>query len=196
MRFCRICFLYTVIFKWIRLFIRLLAKLQWVSSAAMWCDGAQRQDKGQRAQTEAEEVLSEHEEELLPSEGDGCPGRLWILLLWRYSRPTWARSCAACSGWPCFSGRVGLDDTQTSLPTSNILWICDLNCWHSAPEGYMVIFTKGHAYVKGLKCKVLSDPWLLALDVAEAARRKVIRPRYSFHQHLLPAVPVSNQYRV
>ena len=34
--------------------------------------GAQRQDKGQRAQTEAEEVLSEHEEELLPSEGDGA----------------------------------------------------------------------------------------------------------------------------
>jgi len=32
--------------------------------------GAQRQDKGQRAQTEAEEVPSEHEEELLPSEGD------------------------------------------------------------------------------------------------------------------------------
>jgi len=34
--------------------------------------GAQRQDKGQRAQTEAEEVPSEHEEELLPSEGDGA----------------------------------------------------------------------------------------------------------------------------
>jgi len=33
--------------------------------------GAQQQDKGQRAQTEAEEVLSEYEEELLPSEGDG-----------------------------------------------------------------------------------------------------------------------------
>ena len=32
--------------------------------------GAQRQDKGQRAQTEAEEVLSEQEEELLHSEGD------------------------------------------------------------------------------------------------------------------------------
>jgi len=31
----------------------------------------QRQDKGQWAQTEAEEVLSEHKEELLPSEGDG-----------------------------------------------------------------------------------------------------------------------------
>ena len=31
--------------------------------------GAQRQDKGQRAQTEAEEVPAEHEEEL-PSEGD------------------------------------------------------------------------------------------------------------------------------
>jgi len=34
--------------------------------------GAQRQDKGQWAQTEAEEVLSEREEELLPSEGDGA----------------------------------------------------------------------------------------------------------------------------
>jgi len=34
--------------------------------------GAQRQDKGQRAQTEAEEIPAEHEEELLPSEGDGA----------------------------------------------------------------------------------------------------------------------------
>ena len=33
---------------------------------------AQRQDKGQRAQTEAEEVPAEHEEELLRSEGDGA----------------------------------------------------------------------------------------------------------------------------
>ena len=30
------------------------------------------QDKGQWAQTEAQEVPSEHEEELLPSEGDGA----------------------------------------------------------------------------------------------------------------------------
>ena len=34
--------------------------------------GAQRQDKEQLTQTEAQEVLSEHEEELLPSEGDGA----------------------------------------------------------------------------------------------------------------------------
>jgi len=33
---------------------------------------AQRQDKGQRAQTEAQEVPAEEEEELLPSEGDGA----------------------------------------------------------------------------------------------------------------------------
>ena len=32
--------------------------------------GAQRQDKGQRAQTGAEEAPAEDEEELLPSEGD------------------------------------------------------------------------------------------------------------------------------
>ena len=35
-------------------------------------NGAQWQDKGQRAQTEAQEVPSEHEKELLPSEGDGA----------------------------------------------------------------------------------------------------------------------------
>ena len=41
---------------------------------ALWqADGVPvLQDKGQWAQTEAEEVPSEHEEELLPSEGDGA----------------------------------------------------------------------------------------------------------------------------
>ena len=34
--------------------------------------GAQQQDKGQWAQTEAQEVPSEHEEELLHPEGDGA----------------------------------------------------------------------------------------------------------------------------
>jgi len=34
--------------------------------------GAQQQDKGQRAQIEAQEVPAEHEEELLHSEGDGA----------------------------------------------------------------------------------------------------------------------------
>ena len=34
--------------------------------------GAQWQDKGKWAQTEAQEVPSEHEEELLPSEGDAA----------------------------------------------------------------------------------------------------------------------------
>jgi len=34
--------------------------------------GAQQQDEGQGVQTEAQEVPSEYEEELLPSEGDGA----------------------------------------------------------------------------------------------------------------------------
>jgi len=36
------------------------------------CSGAQRQDKGQRAQTEGQEVPAEHEEGLLHSEDDGA----------------------------------------------------------------------------------------------------------------------------
>ena len=59
------------------------------------------------------------------STGTGCPGRLWSLLLWRYSRPAWTRSCATCCRWPCFGRRVGLDDPQRSLPTPTILWFCD-----------------------------------------------------------------------
>ena len=47
----------------------------------------------------------------------GCPERLWSLLLWRYSKPTWTWSCAAWSRWPCFGRGVGLDDLQRSLPT-------------------------------------------------------------------------------
>jgi len=52
-----------------------------ISSPALWVSGgrgqtlssgAQRQDKGQWAQTKAWEVPAEHEEELLPSEGDGA----------------------------------------------------------------------------------------------------------------------------
>ena len=59
------------------------------------------------------------------STGTGCPGRFWSLLLWRYPRPAWTRSCAACCRWPCFGRGVGLYDPQRSLPTPNILWFCD-----------------------------------------------------------------------
>ena len=46
--------------------------LRWEEWGQALFSGAQRQDKGQRAQTEAQEVPSEPEEELLPSEGDGA----------------------------------------------------------------------------------------------------------------------------
>ena len=59
------------------------------------------------------------------STGTGCPGRLWSLLLWRYSRPAWTGSCAASCRWPCFVRGVGLDDPQRSLPTPTILWFCE-----------------------------------------------------------------------
>ena len=64
------------------------------------------------------------------STGTGCPGRLWSLLLWRYSRPGpgWTRCCAACCRWPCF-GR-GLDWVTHRGPVqplpfcdSVILWL-------------------------------------------------------------------------
>jgi len=63
------------------------------------------------------------------STGTGCPGRLWSLLLWRYSRPAWTRSSTAYCRWPCFGRGVGLDDPQRSLPTPIILWFCDSICY-------------------------------------------------------------------
>ena len=70
------------------------------------------------------------------SSGTGCPGRLWGLLLWRYSRPSWTRSCAACCRWPCFGRRVGLGDPQRSLPTPTILWFCALPSRDREYEGW------------------------------------------------------------
>ena len=74
------------------------------------------------------------------SPGTGCPGRLWSLLLWRYSRPAWMRSCAACCRWPCFGWRVGLDDPQRSLPTPTILWFYDSACLLSRKMDVLCIF--------------------------------------------------------
>ena len=63
----------------------------------------------------------------------------YMNILWRYSRPAWTSSCAACCRWPCFGRRVGLEDPRRSLPTpticdSVILWfydfweICTVKC--------------------------------------------------------------------
>ena len=93
--------------------------------------GAQQQDKGQQAQTEA--LRSSTWTWVTTSSlwgwrstGTGFPGRLWILLLCRSSRPAWTRSCAPCCRWPCFDRGVGPDDPQRSLPTPNILWFCEI----------------------------------------------------------------------
>jgi len=70
--------LYIFIFNIFFLFIYLIYAYKYLQG---WCqeDGARLfsvvpsgQDKGQWAQTEAEEAPAEHEEELLPSEGDGA----------------------------------------------------------------------------------------------------------------------------
>ena len=59
------------------------------------------------------------------STGTGWPGRLWSLLLWRYSRPTWTRSCAACSGWQ--GDWTGWPTEVPSNPYhSVILWFCGI----------------------------------------------------------------------
>jgi len=53
------------------------------------------------------------------------PEGLWSLLVWRYSRPAWTRSCAAFCRGPCFGRGVGLHDLQRSLPTPTILRFWD-----------------------------------------------------------------------
>ena len=99
------------------------------------------------------------------SPGPGCPGRLWSLLLWRYSRPPWTRSSTAYCRWPCFSRRIWLDDPQRSHPTPTILWFCDS----------LILFP--HGKVSALSGAAL--PWAMGVEVNAldwAALREETRP--------------------
>ena len=72
---------------------------------------------------------------------DGIVTKLMIpesLLLWRHSRPAWTRSCAACSGWPCFSR--GLDWVTHRGPFQ------PLPCWDSV----IVWYIRGFSHAKSL----------------------------------------------
>jgi len=40
-----------------------------------------------------------------------------LISLWRYSRPAWTRSCAACCRWPCLGRGVGLT-WPTEVPSN------------------------------------------------------------------------------
>jgi len=88
--------------------------------------GAQRQDKGQWAQTEAQEVPSEHEEELLPSEGDraleqAAQQDCGVSFSGDIQDPPGQGPVQPGVGDPALAGGFGLDDPQRSLPTPNIL---------------------------------------------------------------------------
>ena len=96
--------------------------------------GAQRQDKGQWAQTEAQEVLSEHEEELLHSEGNGtleqaAQGGCGVSFSGDIQDPPGQGPLQPAVGDPALAGGFGLDEPQRSLPTPTILWFCD-QVWH------------------------------------------------------------------
>ena len=94
--------------------------------------GVQWQDKGQRAQTEAEEVPAEDEKELLPSVAEGALEQAvqrgcGFSFSGDIQDLTGRGPVQPAVGDPAWTGRgVGLDDPQRSLPTPNILWFCDL----------------------------------------------------------------------
>ena len=67
------------------------------------------------------------------SPGPGCPGRLWSLLLWRYSSPAWTRSCAACSGWPCFSRSWTGWPTEVPSNPDHSVWFCNVHWFCAYP---------------------------------------------------------------
>ena len=105
-------------------------KLQpWEILEAGWDIKTARQSLGQqrkgKAQTYLQQSMGNSSLWGWRSTGTGCPGRLWSLLLWRYSRSSWTRSSTAYCRWPCFGRGGGLDHPQRSLPTPTILWFCE-----------------------------------------------------------------------
>ena len=93
------------------------------------------------------------------SPGIGCPGRLWSLLLWSYSRPTWTCFFAACCRWPCFGRRVGLDDPQRSVPDPAILWFCNSVINKLCVEWGELLCTQSEELPRANK-SFLEDKWL------------------------------------
>ena len=95
-----------------------------------WCPG---QDKGQRAQTGAEEAPAEPKEELLPSEGDGAlaqaaQGGCGVSFLEIFQPRLDTVLCSLL--WVTLLGQeVGLGDPQRSLPTPTMLGFCELQVW-------------------------------------------------------------------
>ena len=98
-------------------------------------NGAQWQDKRQRAQTEAQEVPSEHEEELLPSEGDGAlaqaaQGGCGVSFSGDVQAPPGQGAVQPAVGDPASAGGVGLGDPQRSNPEhAVILWSLQSFLW-------------------------------------------------------------------
>ena len=90
--------------------------------------GAQRQDKGQWAQTEAQEVPSEHEEELLHFEGDGAleqaaQGGCGVFFLEIFKTLLDAVLCSLL--WVTLLQQgIGLGDPQRALPAPAVLGFC------------------------------------------------------------------------
>ena len=97
------------------------------------------------------------------STGTGCPEGMWSLLLWRYWKPAWTRSCAICSRWPCFGRRVALDDPQKSLPTPTILWFCDQKSVSFSGDQKVWRFSeKKNGYIK-IKGSILKFLFVISL---------------------------------
>ena len=114
------------------------------------------------------------------STGTGCPEGLWSLLRWRYSKPTWTRSCATCSTCPCFGRGGGLDDPQRSLPTPTILWFCNsgflLECMRSKN-----ILSQEAEVMKNNQINwcFISN---LKLQLRKASSKRIIMPRKAWRQ--------------
>lgn len=62
-----------------------------------------------------------------------CPDRLWRLLLWRQPNPPGCHPVQRAPGDPAGQG-LGLDDLQSSLPTSAVLGFCDLSVLNSTSK--------------------------------------------------------------
>lgn len=81
--------------------------------------GAQLQDQ----------MPSEYQETLSlwgwPSPSTDCPGKLWSVHPWRYSKASRTQSWATDSRWLCLSRGVGPHHIQNSLPTSTSLQFCE-----------------------------------------------------------------------
>ena len=134
----------------------------------------------------------------LAGAGEGQPG--WRAGWSPIVRGGRTRSSTAYCRWPCFGRRVGLYDSQRSLPTPTILWFCDSVKWtwgwNMAATWPLVWLQHPRVPPRQAQCRQMTRPCAILMykpgaephlhDFIESENHRMIKVGRDLEDHLVP----------